>query len=326
MTIQLNRRAMMAALGATGLAAAAAPAIAAPRTTTGRKPLFKRINKPLGVQLYALGEAAQKDLAGTLKRLAVIGYTDFELPGLYGRSPKDLRADADAAGVRYGSIHMGMPQRLPPGSLTLMSSPQEIADALGTLGIRKAVLPMPLLPDDFKMPAGGDMRAALVAAVDAGGLDMWKRLGGLLNERAHALKPYGIDLGYHNHNMEFRPQGGTTGYQVLLGELDPKLVFLELDLGWAAAGGLDPAAEIRRLKGRIKMVHLKDIKASTKINYALGQDPAEVGQGMLNWNKILPACVESGVENFYVEQEAPFTRDRFDSMKISYDYLAKFVA
>lgn len=320
MTINLNRRGLLAALGAGGLAAAM-PAFGAPRT-----PLFKRINKPLGVQLYALGEAAQKDLAGTLKRLAKIGYTDFELPGLYGRSPKDLRADADAAGVRFGCIHMGMPQRLPPGSLTLMSSAQQIADALGTLGIRKAVLPMPLLPDDFVMPTTGNMREALVKAIDAGGLDMWKRLGGVLNERAAALKPYGIELGYHNHNMEFRPQGGTTGWNVLLGELDPKLVFLELDLGWAAAGGLDPAAEIRRLKGRIKMVHLKDIKATTKTNYSINQDPVEVGLGMLNWHKILPACVDSGVEHFYVEQEAPFTRDRFESMQISYDYLAKFVA
>lgn len=320
MTININRRGLLAAMGASGLAAAA-PAFGAPRT-----PLFKRINKPLGVQLYALGEAAQKDMAGTLKRLAAIGYTDFELPGLYGRNPKDLRADADAAGVRFGCIHMGMPQRLPPGSLTLMSSPQQIADALGTLGIHKAVLPMPLLPDDFVMPTNGNVREALVKAVDAGGLDMWKRLAGVLNERAAALKPYGIEMGYHNHNMEFRPQGGTTGWNVLLGELDPKLVFLELDLGWAAAGGLDPAAEIRRLKGRIKMVHLKDIKSSTKTNYALAQDPAEVGLGMLNWHKILPACVDSGVEHFYVEQEAPFTRDRFESMKISHDYLAKFVA
>ena len=320
MTINLNRRGLLAAMGATGLATAA-PALAAPRT-----PLFKRINKPLGVQLYALGEAAQKDMGGTLKRLAAMGYTDFELPGLYGRAPKDLRADADAAGVRYGSIHMGMPQRLPPGSLTLMSSPQEIADALGTLGIHKAVLPIPLLPDDFAVAPGGDMRAALVKAIDAGGLDMWKRLGGLLNERAHALKPFGIDLGYHNHNMEFRPQGGTTGWNVLLGELDPKLVFIELDLGWATAGGLDAAAEIRRLKGRIKMVHLKDIKASTKTNYSLNQDPVEVGFGMLNWHKILPACVEAGVENFYVEQEAPFTRDRFESMQINQAFLSKFVA
>jgi sugar phosphate isomerase/epimerase len=68
--------------------------------------------------------------------------------------------------------------------------------------------------------------------------------------------------------------GGTTGWAVLLKELDPKLVFLELDLGWAA-GGLDPAAELRRLKGRVKMVHLKDVKPTTKTNYALQQDPAK---------------------------------------------------
>jgi len=248
------------------------------------------------------------------------------LPSLYGRAPKDLRADADAAGVKFGCIHMSLPQRVPAGAMTLMSSAQEIADSLGVLGIKKAVLPIPLLPDDFSVPAGGNMRDALVAAIDAGGLDMWKRMAALLNERAAALKPAGIELGYHNHNMEFRPQGGTTGWEVLLRELDPRLVFIELDLGWISAAGLDPAAEIRRLKGRIKMVHMKDIKASTKPNFALQQDPVEVGLGMLNWHKILPACEASGVEHFYVEQEAPFTRDRFDSMKISHDYLARFVA
>jgi sugar phosphate isomerase/epimerase len=314
----INRRGLLAGLGIAGLAAAT-PAFA------GRPvPFFKRIKAALGVQLYALGEAAQKDLAGTLRRLAAMGYTDFELPGLYGRSPKDLRADADAAGVKFGSIHMGLPARLPPGALSLMSSPQEIADALGVLGVKKAVLPMPLLPDDFKVAPGGDMRAALVAGVEAGGLDMWKRMGGLLNERAAALKPHGIDLGYHNHNMEFRPQGGTTGWQVLLKELDPKLVFIELDLGWISAAGHDAAAEIKRLKGRIRMVHLKDIKASTKSNYALQQDPVEVGLGMLNWHAILPACHEAGVQHYYVEQEPPFTRDRFESMKLSHDYLARF--
>jgi sugar phosphate isomerase/epimerase len=314
----MNRRGLLAGLGAAGIAAAT-PGFAAKRA-----PLFKRINKPLGVQLYALGEAAQKDLAGTLKRLAAIGYTDFELPGLYGRSPKDLRADADAAGVRFSSIHMGLPARLPPGSLTLMSSPQEIADALGTLGIKKAVLPIPLLPDNFAVPAGGNIRDALVAGIEAGGLDMWKRMGGLLNERAAALKPFGIDMGYHNHNMEFKPQGGTTGWEVLLKELDPHLVFIELDLGWISAAGLDAAAEIKRLKGRIRMVHIKDIKATTKTNYMLQQDPVEVGLGMLNWHKILPACIEAGVQHYYVEQEPPFTRDRFDSMKLSYDFLARF--
>lgn len=324
MSVQFDRRRLMSAMLGSGLGAGLAAAT--PAMARGRVPFLKRQGKELGVQLYALGEAAQTDLRGTLQRLSAMGYRDFELPGFYGRSARDLRADADAAGVRFGSLHMGLPARLPPGSLTLMSGPQEIADALGTLGIHKAVLPMPLLPDSFNPNGPGGIRAALIAGVEEGGLDMWKRLGALLNERAAALRPYGIQLGYHNHNMEFRPQGGTTGWEVLLGALDPKLVFLELDLGWVAAAGHDPVAELKKLKGRVRMVHVKDIKKSTTPNFALGQDPAEVGLGMLDWRRILPACAEAGVEHYYVEQEPPFTRDRFESMKISADFLTRFVA
>ncbi len=320
METNFNRRTMLAALGATAMVAAV-PAFAAKRS-----PLFKRIGKPLGVQLYALGDAAKNDLFGTLTKLAATGYREFELPGFYGRTPKDLRADADRAGVAFGSIHLGQPARLPPGSLSLMSSAQELADALGTLGIKKAVLAVPLVPDSFSVPPGGDARAALIAAVESGGLDMYKRMAALLNERAATLKSHGIALGYHNHNMEFRPQGETTGWDVLLKELDPKLVFIELDLGWLAAAGRDPAAELKKLNGRVKMVHLKDVKNTTKPNFRLQQDPAEVGQGMLDWHKILPACVAAGVQHYYVEQEPPFVRDRFESMKISHDFLAGFVA
>lgn len=318
MPTNMTRRSLIGAVGALGLAAATS-AFAARRTA-----LFKRIGRPLGVQLYALGEAAQTDLLGTLRRLAAIGYDDFELPGLYDRPAHDLRADADRAGVRFGSIHLGLPGRTPPGALSLMSSPQELADALGTLGIHKIVLPTPILPPDFTVPTGGDIRAALAAAVEAGGIDMWKRMGAMLNERAAALKPYGIAVGYHNHNMEFRPQGGTTGWDVLLHELDPDLVFIELDLGWVAAAGHDPVAELDRLKGRVKMVHVKDIKASTQPNFALQQDPAEVGLGKLDWKHILPACQAAGVEHYYVEQEPPFVRDRFASMKLSHDFLERF--
>lgn len=318
MAFHMDRRGLLAGLGAAGVAAAA-PAWAAPA-----QPFFKRIDKPIGIQLYTLGEAAQKDLSGTLTRLAATGYKEFELPSLYGRSARDLRAEGDKAGVKFSSIHMSLPARVPPGSLTLMSSPQEIADNLGTLGIAKAVLPIPLLPDDWK--PGPDMRASLISGIEAGGIDMWKRMGGLLNERAAALQPHGIELGYHNHNMEFRPVKGTTGWAVLLKELDPKLVFLELDLGWVTAGGLDPAAELRRLKGRVKMVHLKDVKPTTKTNYALQQDPCEVGQGKLDWHAILPACVAAGVQHYFVEQEPPFAHDRFDSVKMSYDFLSRFNA
>lgn len=300
-------------------------AVAAPARARGM-PFFRRVAKPLGVQLYALGDAAQADLEGTLRKLVAMGYSDFELPGLYGQSAQDIRQAADAAGARYNSYHIGMPGLLPPGAISLVSSPQQIADTLNALGIHKAVLPLPLLPDDFNPGAPGGIRAALTTAVQQGGLDMWKRMAALLNEKAAALRPFGIQLGYHNHNMEFAPVGGSSGWDVLMAELDPTLVFIELDLGWVAAAGRDPAVEIARLKGRVRMVHVKDIKKTTTPNFALEQDPAEVGLGMLDWRKILPACADAGVEHYYVEQEPPFTRDRFESMRLSRDFLARVVA
>lgn len=315
MTTRLDRRALLAAAAAGGLTAAL-PAAARQR------PFFERIGRPIGVQLYSLGEAARTDLAGTLRALAAIGYRDFELPGLYGRTPQALAADAEAARVRYGAIHLALPPLVPPGELTLIDSAQAIADALGPLGIRRAVLPFPPLPADFRMPAG-DPRPALVAGVQAGGLDGWRRLGDLLNARAAALRPFGIGLSYHNHNMEFRPQEGTTGWRVLLDRLDPALVSLELDLGWVAAAGLDPASEIRRLRGRVRMVHLKDLMAAPKPDFAMGQVPADIGKGALDWTAILSACDAVGVEHYYVERERPFPADPLASMADSYRFLGR---
>lgn len=320
MTYHIDRRSVLGGMVMSSILATSGAA------ATRHAPFFKRVGKPLGVQLYALGDAPQTDLRGTLTKLVKMGYGDFELPGLYGRTAKELRADADAVGARFNSFHIAMPGPVAQGPLTLLSSPQEIADTLNALGVHKAVLPIPLLPESFNPAAPEGIRAALTNAIQSGGLDMWKRLAAILNERAAALRPFGIELGYHNHNMEFAPVGGTSGWDVLMRELDPKLVFIELDLGWVAAAGRDPAAELAKLNGRVRMVHVKDIKASTKPNFALEQDPAEVGLGMLDWRAILSACAKAGVEHYYVEQEPPFTRDRFESMKLSHDFLAQVVA
>jgi sugar phosphate isomerase/epimerase len=96
-----------------------------------------------------LGEAAQKDLSGTLTRLAATGYKDFELPGLYGHSAKDLRAEGDKAGVKFSSIHMGLP-RACPRLADADEQPAGDRRRAGHAGHHKAVLPIPLLPDDWK--------------------------------------------------------------------------------------------------------------------------------------------------------------------------------
>jgi flagellar biosynthesis protein FliQ len=58
-----------------------------PAWAAAAQPFFKRINKPIGIQLYTLGEAAQKDLSGTLPsgRHRLQG---FELPASMAAAPR----------------------------------------------------------------------------------------------------------------------------------------------------------------------------------------------------------------------------------------------
>lgn len=318
-----DRRSILGSLGAAGLCATLAPGAFA----RARDPFFKRIGKPIGLQLYSLGDKPVKDLEGTLAKVAAIGFTDIELPSFYNRTPADLRAAGDKAGLRFSSIHINMPGPFNGGPINLLASPQLIADGLNTLGIYQAFLPMCPMPEGLSIPAGANVQKAIGDALLAAGPDHWKRTAQLLNERAAALRPFGIRLGYHNHNMEFQPlPGGETGWDILLREVDPSLVNFELDLGWVSAAGRDPVTELARLKGRVAAVHVKDIKAATLTNYIMQQVPTEVGSGRLQWSRILPAALSAGVEHYFVEQEPPFERDRLDAVAISHAFLSKVVA
>ena len=108
-----DRRTILGALGFAGLSASLPTSALAGR----QKPFFKRIGKPIGLQLYTLGDLPVKDLEGTLASVARIGFTEIELPNFYNRTPKDLRAAGDKAGVRFSSIHLNMPGPFNGGSI-----------------------------------------------------------------------------------------------------------------------------------------------------------------------------------------------------------------
>lgn len=316
--IAMGRRAVLASMAAGAVGIAAGEALAKPRQS-----FFERIGKPIGLQTYTLGDELAKDLDGGFARLAAMGYRDLELPNLLGKKPAELRAAADKAGLRISSIHLSMNGNEPASMLSMLSSPQRIADDLGTLGAISGVLPIAPFPKGFSINKGEDMKAAIGRNFAAAGEDHWKRTADKLNEKGAALKPYGIALGYHNHNVEFAATDRTTGWNVLVKETDPGLVFFEVDLGWIAAAGLDPADFLTRHAGRVRWLHLKDLKASTKTNFALGMDPVEVGSGKQDWARILRAAERAGVWHYYVEQEPPFTMARFDAAAKSAAFLAK---
>ncbi|KRB39938.1 xylose isomerase [Phenylobacterium sp. Root700] len=286
------------------------------------KPFFKRVGLPIGVQLYTLGPDAQKDLGGTLAAVSKIGFKTVELAGFLGHTPVELRAAFDAAGLKCTSAHVGG-RPMGPGP-TLSGDLGKLADDLKTVGVKTVVMPLFYLPDRFELKLlpgedGGGLLRRLGGQMTA---DDWKWNAEFLNQKAEILKKSGLRLGYHNHNNEFLPLGQTNGMEILLKETDPSLVTFEMDAGWVTAAGHDPFAMLKEHKGRFTLMHVKDIKASTKPNFELRQDPTEVGGGMINWPKLLPAAYAAGVREFFVEQEPPFAHPRLESTRISYDYLA----
>jgi sugar phosphate isomerase/epimerase len=223
-----------------------------------------------------------------------------------------MKAALDGAGLVCASAHV-------QGRGQLDGDLAKLADDLTAIGVKTAVMPSPYIPDRLQ---GKGLREVLTELT----ADDWKMNADFLNGKAAVLARSGIQLGYHNHNFEFAPLGSTHGLEIMIQRTDPGLVTFELDVGWVAAAGVDPVAFFGKHKGRFSLMHVKDIKADTKANYALQMDPTEVGSGKLPWKTLLPAAYAAGVRGFYVEQEPPFARPRIEAAKISYDYLAGVAA
>ena len=145
--------------------------------------------------------------------------------------------------------------------------------------------------------------------------DGFRRFAAEANSIGEKLCQAGLTLSYHNHSFEFVRFGKRTGLDLLLEETDPRYLKAELDTYWIQHGGGDPMAWIKKMGGRMPVVHLKDMAIVNN-----EQVMAEVGEGNLNWPAILQACQEAGVEWYAVEQDE-YRRDPFDCLKTSYDNL-----
>lgn len=260
----MERRAFlreMALLGA-GLA------LGVPEGQTQEAPVKRRIR--IGLQLYSVRQDCARDLPGTLARVAEMGYEGVEFAGYYGRSAEELRKMLDERGLKCCGTHTALN--------TLLGDALEPTIAFNrTLGNRYLVVPS--LPKE---------RTASKEA--------WLETARLFNELAEKVKPYGMQVGYHNHAIEFRPLEGEVPWDLFFSHTKPE-VFMQLDTGNARHGGADPVAILKRYPGRALTLHLKAY-SSTNPKALLGEDE-------LDWKTILHLCATvGGTEWFIVEQES----------------------
>lgn len=130
---------------------------------------------------------------------------------------------------------------------------------------------------------------------------------------AEAFRRHGALLMYHNHDQEFQHLDGLPILQRLAERFDPDAMGFTLDTFWVQAGGGDPAAWLDRLSGRVPCIHLKD--------FAYGRKMAVLGEGNLNFDRILASADRAGTETLLVEQDDCYGEDPFDCLARSYRYL-----
>ena len=151
------------------------------------------------------------------------------------------------------------------------------------------------------------------------GADGYRRFAAEATAIGEKLAAAGITLSYHNHSYEFVRFGAETGLDIIYAASDPRYLKAEIDTYWVQHGGADPVVWIRRMAGRMPVVHYKDMEILSDGKQAF----AEVGQGNLNWPAIVTATRETAVPWIVVEQDH-CRRDPFESLTMSYQYLQQF--
>ena len=144
------------------------------------------------------------------------------------------------------------------------------------------------------------------------------------NAVAEKVAQYGMKFTYHNHSHEFyRWENGKTTMDMLAENFHPENVTFVLDTYWVQQGGGDIRHWIEKLKGRIDILHLKDMKRIAGDNNTAIQQITEIGNGNLYWEGILAAARECGITYYIVEQDHMWAQDCFASAKESIDYLRR---
>lgn len=287
-------------------AAAAATLLSAAPRSLWANPL----GQPIGIQLYTVSGALEKDLPGTLDRLHAIGYRLVEAFHYPGYNAKSLRQAVEKAGLDCPSAHLDFNQ---PNLDSLFREAE-------TLGVRYTVS-SELHFRNSQYPKGKPWREMTV--------DDYKMLAGEMNNIGWKAKQAGFEYAYHNHDMDFRDLGGgQIGYDILLRQSDPSMVNFELDCGWMAVAGYDPAEYLRRYSNRYKMLHIKQfVKNSPRTTTTDGPGKpqgTELGRGKPDYKPIFAAAKVAGVQYYFVEQEPPFLdMTSIEAARADYEYLHK---
>ncbi len=239
--------------------------------------------KSFGFQTWTIKEDLNKDLAGTCKKMAAFGYKEIEMCSPLGYiktgfaplnklSGTELRKIIEDNGLKCTSSHFNLGE--------LQENLNDRIDWAHQMGMKQMMLSSFWLPKEEQT------------------IENYRKSAAGLNIIAKKVKAAGLQMGFHNHHMEFEKRGDEIIYDALLDALDPELVKMQFQVAVANIG-YKAADYFRKHPGRFISAHLSDWNTAKDAQVS-------IGQGIVDWPDFFEAAKIGGVKNFYVEM-APVT-------------------
>lgn len=255
-----------------------------------------------GLALYTVRDAMGVDAKATLKSVAEIGYQNVEAAGYkdgkyYNMTPEDFNAYLKELNLTPISTHQS--------DINIDDADAMFADAKAA-GFEYFVVPIPPM-GLFKY-----YQETQSMGMEGGAENLAK----ILTTLGKKCDKAGLKLLYHNHDFEFKKdKDGVVVIDYLLEHLDPKYVNFQMDLYWVTKAGADPIAYFKKYPNRFKLWHVKDMDDQGRF--------APVGNGTIDFAKILQNKELSGMQYYFVEQDRTFDMKPLEAIQISHDGLKK---
>lgn len=253
-----------------------------------------------GLALYTVRDAMEKNPKKTLQAVSEVGYSYIEAAGykdgkFYGFSPKEFKAHLASLELIPLSTHQS--------SVSLENAASMMADVKAA-GFEYFVVPVPPMGLFINDDNGMNMK---------GGVENLATILTTLGKQARALD---LKLLYHNHDFEFiEDASGFVVIDYLLENCDPKYVNFQMDLHWVTKAKADPLAYFEKYPGRFKLWHVKDMDSQGRF--------APVGNGIIDFGRILNEKEQSGMQAYFVEQDETFAMEPLEAIKVSHKGLKK---
>jgi sugar phosphate isomerase/epimerase len=233
----------------------------------------KKKIKKYGLQLWSVRDDMAKDPKGTLKQVASFGYKQVE-----SFEHKDL-------GIFWGMSNTEFKKYMDELGMTIISSHCDINKDFEKKAADAAAIGMKYLMCPYKGPQKS--------------IDDFKKFAEEFNKKGEICKKNGIRFAYHNHDYSFKPVDGQLPQDVMMQNTDASLVDFEMDIYWVVTGGQDPETWFKKYPKRFRACHVKDrIKNSTDHDAS-----CILGEGSIDYPKILKAAMTAGIEYYIVEHE-----------------------